>query len=182
MLKNSLPGHAPAPAENLGQVMVLGPNEGKTFWQPTPANGQISVKIAPAFVDLQTPFSLGTQTVAPNSYVREHSHPEHDEVIHVISGHGRAVVEGQEYEMLPDTTIFVGRNRRHMFINTQQDTDLHWVWFIQPNGLEDFFEQVGRPVEIGQPDPTPFPRPDDVLEIERRTAFAPQPADQRSPD
>lgn len=181
MIDTKLPGLASDAQNQLGQVLVLGPDEGRTFWQPVPANGQISVRIAPGFVDLQTPFSLGTQTVAPKCYVREHAHPEHDEVIHVISGRGRAVIEGREYPMTPGTTIFVGRNRRHMFINEQEDADIHWLWFIQPNGLEIFFEEVGRPVQIGQPDPTPFARPDNVLEIERRTAFAPQPADQRKP-
>ncbi len=182
MIDSVNPGQRAEPENNLGQVLVLAPEEGKNFWQPVPANGQISVRIAPDFVDVQTPFSLGTQTVAPKSYVREHSHPEHDEVIHVISGLGKAVIEGVEYVMTPGTTIFVGRNRRHMFINVQEDAELYWLWFIQPNGLESFFEQVGRPVKVGEPDPTPFPRPDDVLQIERRTAFAPQPADQRQPD
>ncbi|WP_108659976.1 cupin domain-containing protein [Acuticoccus kandeliae] len=171
----------PDAATDSGQVLVLAPGEGKTFWQPTPANGQIDVRIAPDFVDLQTPFSIGTQTVPPGGYVREHSHPNHDEALHFISGTGKAVVDGVEYRLEPGVTIFVGRNRRHMFIN-DSDRDLHWLWFIQPNGLEVFFEEVGRPVVPGQPDPTPFPRPDNVLEIERRTAFAPQPKDQRTPD
>lgn len=157
--------------EKKGDVLILRPEEGKNFWQPVPANGYISVRVAPGFVNVETPFSLGTQTLPPKGYVREHAHPVHDEVLHFISGRGKAVVEGIEYDAEPGVTIFVGRNRRHMFINTSTDEDLHWLWFIQPNGLEDFFEQIGRPMETGQPDPTPFPRPDDVLEIERRTAF-----------
>lgn len=136
-------------ASRLGQVLVLRPDEGRNFWQPVPANGSISVRVAPGLVDVETPFSLGTQTLPPGAYVREHSHPEHDEVLHFISGTGKAVVDGVEYDVAPGVTIFVGRNRRHMFINTQQDGELHWLWFIQPNGLEDFFEQIGRPVVPG---------------------------------
>jgi quercetin dioxygenase-like cupin family protein len=166
---------------DLGPVMVLRPEEGRNYWQPQPANGSISVRVAPGMVDVQMPFSLGTQTLPPGGYVREHSHPVHDEVLHFISGRGTAVVDGIEHAAEPGVTIFVGRNRRHMFINTSQDADLHWLWFIQPNGLEDFFAEIGRPVEAGDPAPQPFARPADVLEIEARTAFSPQPSDQRQP-
>lgn len=160
----------PADQTRQGDVLVLRPDEGKNYWQPVPANGHISVRIAPAFVNVETPFSLGTQTLPPNGYVREHAHPVHDEVLHFISGRGKAIVDGVEHVAEPGVTIFVGRNRRHTFINTGPE-ELHWLWFIQPNGLEDFFEQIGQPMVAGKPDPTPFPRPDDVLEIERRTAF-----------
>lgn len=165
----------------LGSVAVLRPEDGRNFWQPVPANGSISVRVAPGMVDVQMPFSLGTQTVPPGGYVREHAHPIHDEVLHFISGRGRAVVDGVDHVLEPGVTIFIGRNRRHMFINESVDTDMHWLWFIQPNGLEEFFEEIGRPIVPGEPDPTPFPRPSNVLEIEARTVFAPQPLDQRQP-
>jgi quercetin dioxygenase-like cupin family protein len=165
-----------AEGTDLGAVLVLGPEDGRDYWQPVPANGHISVRIAPGLVDLRSPFSLGTQTVPPKGYVREHSHPEHDEVLHFISGAGRAVIDGKEHAVGPGCTIFVGRNRRHMFINDGSD-DLHWLWFIQPNGLETFFEEIGRPKTAGEAAPEPFARPHNVLEIEARTAFAPPPED-----
>lgn len=168
-------------SNELGEVLVLRPGDGRNFWQPQPANGSISIRVAPDMVALQAPFSLGTQTLPPGGYVREHSHPVHDEVLHFISGRGKAVVDGVEHVAEPGVTIFVGRNRRHMFINTSAEGDLHWLWFIQPNGLEHFFEEIGRPALAGEPPPEPFARPANVLEIEARTAFAPQPLDQRQP-
>lgn len=154
-----------------GAVMVLGPEEGQSFWQPVPANGSISVRVAPGIVAMEHPLGLGTQTVPPGCYVREHRHPDNEEVLHFISGRGRAVIEGKDYPLSPGVTIFVGRNRRHMFINDGQE-DLHWLWLIVPNGLEDFFRAVGRVRQPGEPAPEPFARPADVLEIERRTVFA----------
>jgi hypothetical protein len=68
-------------------------------------------------------------------------------------------------------TIFVGKNRRHKFINDGEG-ELHWLWLIVPNGLEDFFAAIGQRKEAGGADPTPFPRPADAVEIERRTVFA----------
>ena len=61
-----------------GDLLILKPEEGKNFWQPVPANGHISVRISPDFLGVETPFSLGTQTLPPQGYVREHAHPVHD--------------------------------------------------------------------------------------------------------
>lgn len=154
-----------------GQVRIVKPGEGQEFWQPVPANGHIAVHLTPRLVAMDVPFSLGTQTVAPGCYVREHAHDRHEEVIHCIKGDGRAVIEGESHPMEPGTTFFIGKSRRHMFINEGSD-DLQFLWLMTPNGLEDFFEAIGRPKATGQPAPEPFPRPADVLEIERRTVFA----------
>lgn len=155
-----------------GCVMVLAPNEGENYWQPQPANGSISVRVAPTMIAMERPVGLGTQTVPPGSHVREHAHPHNEEVLHFISGLGHAVIEGRDYPLSPGVTIFVGKNRRHMFINDGLE-DLHWLWLIVPNGLEDFFKAVGRPCRPGEPAPAPFPRPADVLAIEQRTVFGP---------
>ncbi len=145
-----------------------------------PANGNISVRIAPEFVDIQSPFSIGTQTLPPGGYVREHSHPEHDEALHFIRGTGKAVVDGVEYTIEPGVTIFVAGTAATCSSTTPMPSCIG-CGSSSPT-LEVFFEEVGRPVIPGEPDPTPFPRPDNVLEIERRTAFAPQPTDQRRPE
>jgi quercetin dioxygenase-like cupin family protein len=152
--------------------MILPPEGGDNYWQPEPANGHISVRVAPRLVDMEHPVGLGTQTLPPGGFVREHAHDRNEEVLHFISGTGKALIEGVEHELKPGVTIFVGKNRRHKFINDGEG-ELHWVWLIVPNGLEDFFEAIGRPKQIGGVDPTPFPRPADVAEIERRTVFAP---------
>ncbi len=164
--------HDSAPAA--GGLLVLGPDDGPGYWQPEPANGHVTVRVAPGLVAMEHPLAMGTQTVAPGGFVREHAHDRHEEVIHVIAGRGVAVVDGVEHPMASGTTLFLGRNRRHKFVNTGSD-DLTFVWVITPNGLEDFFQAIGRPRQPGEPAPDPFPRPADVLAIERRTAFAPPP-------
>jgi hypothetical protein len=42
------------------------------------------------------------------------------------------------------------------------------LWVIAPPGLEDFFKAIGRPRVAGEPAPAPFPRPSDVVAVERR--------------
>ncbi len=159
-------------AKGDGALLILNPDEGPAYWQPEPANGHIAVRVAPGLVDMEQPIGLGTQTVPPGGFVREHAHDRHEEVLHFISGTGTAVIEGEHHALRPGVTIFVGRNRRHKFINDGTEP-LHWMWLIVPNGLEDFFAAIGRPRTADGPDPTPFPRPAHVLEIERRTVFAP---------
>lgn len=165
---------------HLGEVLVKQPGEAISYWQPVPANGHIDVIFAPEVVPMEFPIGFGTQTVPPGGYVREHAHDRNEEVIFVVSGKGRAVVEGVSHEMRPGSAFFIGRNRRHMFINEGTE-DILWTWLIVPNGLEDFFRLIGRTRQPGEPTPEPFPRPENVLQIERDTVFAVQPADQRQP-
>jgi quercetin dioxygenase-like cupin family protein len=157
-----------------GDLLVLQPGEGESFWQPVPANGYVEVRVAPGRVRMETRFGFGLQSVAPGCYIREHSHDRNEEMIHCIAGRGHAVLDGVEHPIQPGTTIFLGRNRVHMFVN-DGDTELTFLWLLLPNGLEDFFAAIGRPRHAGEPAPAPFPRPADVLEIERRTVFAPPP-------
>jgi mannose-6-phosphate isomerase-like protein (cupin superfamily) len=154
-----------------GEVLIVPPGEGDSYWQPVPANGHIDVLLAPSRVRMDHPFGFGTQTVPPGSYVREHAHDRNEEVLYFISGQGTAVIDGKAHRLVPGTTLFLGKNRWHKFIN-DGDQDMVWIWLIVPNGLEDFFQAIGRPRREGEPAPANFPRPADVLEIERRTVFA----------
>jgi len=157
------------PALPLG-VHISGPEARESYWQPVPANGHVDVALAPHIVQMEAPFGLGTQSVAPGGYVREHTHDRNEEAVYVIEGHGRAVVDGKEFKIGPDSVIFLPKNTRHMFIN-DGETRLRWVWLIVPNGLEDFFRLIGKPRRPGDRVPSNFPRPENVLEIERQTVF-----------
>jgi quercetin dioxygenase-like cupin family protein len=157
-----------------GDLRIVQPGEAESHWQPVPANGHVDVLLAPHNTRMETPFGFGRQSVAPGCYVREHSHDRNEEVIHVVAGHGYALIEGERHAMRPGTTFFLGRNRVHMFVNDGSQP-LEFVWLILPNGLETFFAAIGRPRAQGEPAPEPFPRPGDVLAIEKRTVFAPPP-------
>ncbi len=166
--------------DDKGHVLVVQPGTAESYWQPVPANGHIEVILAPHRVAMDHPVGLGTQTVAVGGHVREHAHDRNEEVLFVLSGQGRAVIDGESHPMVPGSAFFIGKNRRHMFINEGQ-SEISWIWLIVPNGLEDFFRLIGRTRQDGEPTPEPFARPTDVLEIERRTVFATLPSDQRQP-
>ncbi len=152
------------------EVAVVHAGGGEGYWQPVPANGFVEVKLSPRTIDSRTKFALGTQTVAPGGYVREHAHSDAEEIIHFLAGRGSAVIDGVERAVEPGTTLFLGVGHAHKFVNTGSDP-LTFLWCILPNGLEDFFAAIGRPRKAGDPVPAPFPRPTDVLGVEAATGF-----------
>ena len=154
------------------RYLVIRPGAEESYWQPVPANGFASVHVAPHLVEMQRAFSVGTQTVPPGGHVRLHAHAEAEEVLHIVHGHGKAIIEGDEHRLEPGTTIFLGPLQSHTLIN-DGTTELHWVWFFVPSGLEEFFKAIGRPCQPGEPAPAQFARPDDVLEIEANMGFTP---------
>jgi len=158
-----------------GFAIVVQPDEGESWWQPVPANGYTEVRVSRRNDPRVTRFSHGIQVVAPGCYVRDHSHEANEEILFFFEGEGKVVIDGaEEHPLRAGTTVFMGPSRRHTFINTG-DKPLKFAWTLMPGGLEDFFQGIGRPRVPGTPDPAPFARPDNVLEIERKTVFAPPP-------
>jgi quercetin dioxygenase-like cupin family protein len=162
-----------------GEILVVQPGSEESYWQPLPANGSITTLIAPHLVPMVHKLSMGTQTLPPGGYVREHAHVRQEEAFFFLSGNGKAVVDGVDHRCRPGTVIFIGAQRFHMFVN-DGDTDMTWLWMLVPNGLEEFFAAIGRRREPDDPVPGNFPRPADVREIEDRMGFRlPRSADRR---
>ncbi|MBL6454297.1 cupin domain-containing protein [Belnapia sp. T6] len=152
------------------RLVVRQPEEAPSFWQPVPANGFVRCLLDSAATGAETPFAMGTQTVDPGCYVREHLHDANEEVILVQEGEGEARIEGATHPMRPGTIFFLPRNQPHSFHNTGKGP-LTFVWLMLPGGLETFFARIGRPREPGALPPTPFPRPENVAAIEAETVF-----------
>ena len=149
-----------------GRAVVVQPEEGPSYWQPVPANGHADPKLYPA----RTGFAghaMGFQNIAPGGRVREHSHGDQIELQICFRGCGRAVVDGVSHPLVPGTACFLGYDVKHEIINDSDD-ELVMLWVISPPGLEDFFRAIGRPRAAGEPAPTPFQRPTDVVAIERK--------------
>ena len=76
-------------------------------------------------------------------------------------------MDGESHPIVPGTACFLGPDVKHEIVN-EGDVDLVMLWVISPAGLEDFFASVGRERSRGEPAPTPFERPSDVVAIERK--------------
>ncbi len=158
-------------------AIAVQPDEAESYWQPVPANGFVEIHVSRHRDQTITPFESGIQEVSPGGRVREHAHDPHEELILVFEGQGTALIEGEAHAMRPGTTLYLAPNWKHTFINQGEDP-LKFFWVLMPGGLGDFFAGIGRPREAGQAAPAPFPRPENVAQIERETVFTH--ADQQS--
>jgi len=143
------------------------PGDGPSYWQPVPANGHADPKLFPGNTGFDG-LSMGYQTIAPASRVREHSHGDQVELQICFRGSGRVMVDGVAHKLTPGTACLLGYDVKHEIINDSADDELVMLWVIAPPGLEDFFKAIGRPRVAGEPAPAPFPRPADVVAVERR--------------
>jgi mannose-6-phosphate isomerase-like protein (cupin superfamily) len=152
-----------------GPVVVLGPDEGESFWQPLPSRGYIVNKLTP----YNTPhdgFSLGIEVLEPGAHIRRHAHERQHEVLFCYVGEGWAEVHGARHEVRPETTLLIGRAAWHTVRNTGSG-QMRLLWMIAPAGLEDWFRAIGRPRRPGEAMPEAFERPADVAEIQARQRF-----------
>ena len=149
-----------------GRAVVMQPGNAPSYWQPVPANGHADPTLFPANTGFDG-LSMGFQTVAPKSRVREHSHGDQIELQICFRGQGRVMVDGTAHPLVAGTACFLGYDVKHEIIN-EGDDELVLLWVISPPGLEDFFRTIGRPRAAGESDPRPFERPSDVVAIERR--------------
>lgn len=154
------------PAAVRGHAVVVQPGDSPSYWQPMPANGHADPTLFPSNTGFEG-LSMGFQTVAPRSRIREHSHGTQIELQICFRGKGRVMVEGFAHPLIPGTACFLGNDVKHEIIN-ESDDELVMMWIISPPGLEEFFRAIGRERVAGDPAPAPFPRPDDVVAVERK--------------
>ena len=162
-------------------LVILPPDGGRSYWQPVPANGFVRCLLASREIGADSAFAMGTQTVDPGCFVREHMHPENEEVIFVLEGRGEALIDGTDkHAMEKGSCFFLGKGRLHRF-EASPEGPMVFLWLMMPGGLETFFERIGRERQESEGQPPPFPRPANVLEIEAETVFGTIPARRLGP-
>jgi mannose-6-phosphate isomerase-like protein (cupin superfamily) len=100
-----------------GPVVVLGPEDGPSFWQPLPSTGYIINKLTP-YNSPYDNFAMGLQVLAPGAHIRRHAHERQHEVLFCYQGTGIAEVGSERHEVAPETMILVGRGVQHKVTNT----------------------------------------------------------------
>ncbi|HPF26366.1 MAG: cupin domain-containing protein [Steroidobacteraceae bacterium] len=152
-------------------AVVVGPEEGRSLWQPLPSRGYVTVKLTPNTMPYDD-FSAGIQVLPPGCHVREHGHRQNHELIFIYEGSGNVTIEGETQAIGPGSTVLFGRYARHLIENTG-DSDMKLFWVFTPPGLEDWFDAIGRERKPGEAMPPPFDRPPNVAEIQERMRFVP---------
>jgi quercetin dioxygenase-like cupin family protein len=152
------------------KAIVVGPSEGGRYWQPVPANGHVRNILSQAMTGGAANLSMGTQTVAPGCFIREHTHAHNEEIIHVLDGRGTARIDGVDHPIERGSTVYIGCGIKHHFLNPGREP-MTFLWIMTPGGLDAFFAEIGRPRSANEPAPEPFPRPENIAEIEARSVF-----------
>jgi quercetin dioxygenase-like cupin family protein len=86
--------------------------------------------------------------VAPGDKVRPaHSHPQGEEVIYIITGSGRVMVEGEVQPVRAGSTVLFPRGAVHMLHNTGSEEMKVVCFFAPPTGLDNYkmYEGVDFP-------------------------------------
>lgn len=87
--------------------------------------------------------------VAPGQKVfPAHSHPHGEEVIYVLSGHGRVLVNGEVSQVKTGSAVLFPQGEVHMLQNLSDVEMKVACFFAPPAGLENykFFDDVDFPV------------------------------------
>lgn len=154
-----------------GHSVVVGPEEGRSLWQPVPSRGYVTVNLTADNMAYDT-FSSGIQVMPPGCEVREHGHKQNHELVFIYEGTGFVEIDGEVTALKPETTVLFARNCVHRIVNTG-DTDMKLFWVFMPPGLEDWFYAIGRERTPGEPMPEAFARPDNVQEVMDKMRFLP---------
>lgn len=88
--------------------------------------------------------------VAPGQKVfPAHSHPNGEEVIYILSGHGRVLVNGEVALVRSGSAVLFPQGEVHMLQNLSEVEMKVACFFAPPAGLENykFFEGVDFPVD-----------------------------------
>lgn len=78
-----------------------------------------------------TKISMGVNITEVGSKIPFHSHENSEEAMYVISGRGKLIVDGEEYEVTPGTAIFSPVGVKHEIVNIG-DEPFKIVWAYSP--------------------------------------------------
>ncbi len=154
------PAGRPVEHADRGQAIVLGPDEGDSYWQPEPTGGYATIKLSPSNL-AENHLTVVVQVVPPGGVLPVHAHARNEEIKVIVTGTGTAIVEGEEVAVEPGTLLFTGRWVTHGFRNTG-DQPLTILAVFSPPDLEGILAGIGTPRRVGEPRPPSVPWPHDV--------------------
>lgn len=149
-----------------GQAIVLGPDDGDSYWQPEPTGGYATIKLSPKNLR-ENHLTVVVQVVPPGGLLPVHAHARNEEIKLIVAGSGTAIVEGEEVAVEPGTLLFTGRWVTHGFRNTG-DQPLTILAVFSPPDLEGIIAGLGTPRRVGELRPPSVRFPDDLGAILER--------------
>ncbi|MEU1208574.1 cupin domain-containing protein [Nocardia sp. NPDC005825] len=125
-----------------GEVYVMGPDDGESFWQPQPSVGYVTIKTKPDY-SRKNNFGVALQQLEPGAFVLLHGHVRTAEMIVCVKGEGTVYVEGEgEKEFTPGAIAMVGTRTLHNFTNTG-DGELIIAALASPTEIGEALFEIG---------------------------------------
>lgn len=80
---------------------------------------------------------LVLMSLQPKEEIGEEIHPGNDQFFRIESGHGKCIIDGNEYEISDGDAIVIPAGARHNIINTETDTGLKMYTIYSPAHHKD---------------------------------------------
>ena len=122
-----------------GPLIVLGPGEGESYWQPAPTDGYATIKISPANI-ASNHVTVVEQFVPPGKRLPAHGHPKNEELKLITTGTGIATVQGIDHPIEPGSLCVTGRWIEHSFLNTGDNVISDSRWDMTYLGMQVLIE------------------------------------------
>ena len=160
-----LPDHVTATPPELGlRVKIVMPGEGKCVWA---AGDHYFFKNTGA--DTGGTYSLFEGLVPPGGGPPPHFHEREFEAFYILEGELTFHANGASTIAGPGTFVHIPKNLLHTFKN-ESNRDARMLAIVAPAGMEDFLEEIGRPVYDRSSTPVPMTPAD----VEKILAIAPK--------
>jgi len=89
--------------------------------------------------------SLGLCVIDPESEILYHSHDDAEEVMYIFRGRGKAVIDGIEYELKENSSMFCPAKTMHQIVNPNSE-ELWFAFAYSPPGAEQSAKTRGMPI------------------------------------
>ncbi|MFA6017112.1 MAG: cupin domain-containing protein [Patescibacteria group bacterium] len=76
---------------------------------------------------------LVVMALKPGEDIGMEVHPEHDQFIRIESGKGKAIMNGEEHEIVDGSAVVIPAGTEHNIINTSEETMKLYTIYTPPN-------------------------------------------------
>lgn len=80
---------------------------------------------------------LVLMSLKPNEEIGEETHPDNDQFFRIEAGHGKCIIDGNEYQIEDGDAIVVPAGAKHNIINADNETELKMYTIYSPAHHKD---------------------------------------------
>jgi quercetin dioxygenase-like cupin family protein len=117
-------------------------------------------------------YMAAIQVIEPGGTLPDHGHGAQDEFLFVYAGRGTVYVDGEPHPIGPGSLVYVGKHRKHGFINSGRTPMKIFFLCVPSAGVEHLMRAVGKRRQPGTRAPKRFPHAADTARILDRYVYS----------